>query len=124
MEPLGRKATKSGSQGTRLQASGCVRLQVGCGPLGPQRGPWPVPAEGGRRPATAKGAAPAAPPDWPEANLAPGPHEEGVSSPRPLKTAGAGGLKGNKCPPAPAWPHLPQLHWGQIRVPACQDGKR
>ena len=68
--------------------------------------------EGGRRPATAKGAAPAAPPDWPEANLAPGPREEGVSSPRPLKTAGAGGLKGNKCPPAPAWPHLPQLHRG------------
>lgn len=68
--------------------------------------------EGGRRPATAKGAVPAAPPDWPEANLAPGPGEEGVSSPRPLKTAGAGGPKGNKCPPAPAWPHLPWLHQG------------
>lgn len=42
MEPLGRKATKSGARGTRPQASGCVSLQVDCGLLGPQQGPWPV----------------------------------------------------------------------------------
>lgn len=46
MEPLGRKATKSGGRGTRPQASGCVSLQVDCGLLGPQRGPWAVPTRG------------------------------------------------------------------------------
>lgn len=111
MEPLSRKATKSGGQGTRPQASGCVSLQVRCGhsaPAGPSACPCQRVGAGQPRPREL----PAAPPDWPEANLAPGPCEEGVSSPSPLRTAGAGGPKGNRCPPVPARPHLSWLHHG------------
>lgn len=56
MEPLSRKATESGGQGTRPQASGCVSLQVRCGHSAPSGALGLSLPEGGRKPAAAKGA--------------------------------------------------------------------